>query len=48
MSSQREGTLAILAAIFVLFSALFDPLVSVVVAIVSLVAFAVYSLRRLD
>lgn len=42
MNTKSEGTMAIIAALFVLFSAMWDPRVSVVVAIVALLAFAGY------
>jgi hypothetical protein len=41
MNSQTEGTLAILAALLVLFSALWDPVISVTVAIVALLALGI-------
>ena len=44
MSEKTEGTIAILAAFFVLFSALLSPLVSVVIAIVALAALGIYKL----
>jgi hypothetical protein len=37
-----EGTMAIIAALIVLFSAMWDPVVSVGVSVVALVAFAIY------
>jgi hypothetical protein len=42
MNSKTEGTIAILAALLVLFSAMWDPRVSVVVSIVALAAFGIY------
>lgn len=44
MNLQRDSILAIIAAIFVLFTAMIDPRVSTVFAIVLLIAFAVYKL----
>jgi hypothetical protein len=44
MNERTEGAIAILAAFFVLFSALLAPLVSVVIAIVALAALGVYKL----
>ncbi len=46
MNQKTEGTLAIVAALIVLFSAMWNPLVSVVVAVVSLAAFGIYSLMQ--
>lgn len=42
MTNTTEGTLSILAALLVLFSAMLDPRVSIALAVVSLVALAVY------
>ena len=42
MNSKQEGTLSIVAAIVVLFSAMLDPQVSIVVAIAALVLFSIY------
>jgi hypothetical protein len=42
MRSKAEGTLAIVAALFVLFSALWDPRISVIVAVVALAALGIY------
>jgi hypothetical protein len=42
MNNQTEGTISTLAALLVLFSAMLDPRVSVVLALVALVAFAIY------
>jgi hypothetical protein len=42
MNSKTEGTIAILAALLVLFSAMWDPRVSVVVSIVALAALGIY------
>lgn len=42
MNTKTEGTMAVIAALIVLFSAMWDPRVSVVVAIVALIAFAGY------
>jgi hypothetical protein len=46
MNQKTEGTLAIVAALIVLFSAMWDPRVSVVVAVVALAAFGVYSFMK--
>ena len=42
MNTKSEGTLAIIAAFIVLFSAMWNPLVSVTVSIAALLAFGVY------
>ncbi|MDG6229333.1 MAG: hypothetical protein QCH96_05155 [Candidatus Thermoplasmatota archaeon] len=41
--SNQEGTLAIIAAIIVLFSAMWAPVISVVVSIACLLAYAAYA-----
>jgi len=42
MSTKTEGTMAIIAALIVLFSAMWNPLVSAVVSVVTLMAFGIY------
>lgn len=42
MNEKRAGTLGILAAFLVLFTAMLDPLVSAGLAIVALVALSIY------
>ena len=42
MNTKAEGTFAIVAALIVLFSAMWNPLVSVAVSIVALAGFGVY------
>jgi len=42
MNTKSEGTLAIIAALIVLFSAMWNPLVSVVVSILALLGFGIY------
>jgi len=42
MKTKTEGTLAIIAAMIVLFSAMWNPLVSVGVSVVALLGFGVY------
>jgi hypothetical protein len=42
MNARTEGAIAIVAALLVLFSAMWDPRISVVVSIVVLVALGVY------
>ena len=44
MNTKTEGTIAIIAAIFVLFSAMLDARVSVGIAVVALAAFGIYKL----
>lgn len=44
MNTKAEGTIAILAALLVLFSAMWDPRVSVVVSIVALAALGIYKI----
>ncbi len=46
MNGKTEGTLAIIAALFVLLSALLDPRISAVIAIVALAALGVYRLMQ--
>jgi hypothetical protein len=46
MNTKTEGTLAILAALFVLFSALWDPRVSVAISVVALAALGLYQFAR--
>jgi hypothetical protein len=42
MNAKTEGTIAIAAAILVLFSAMWDPRISVAVSIVALVGLGAY------
>ncbi len=42
MNTKTEGTLAVIAALIVLFSAMWNPLVSAVVSVVTLIAFGIY------
>ena len=42
MNTKTEGTLAIVAALIVLFSAMWSPLVSAWISIVALLAFGIY------
>ena len=46
MSTKIEGTIAVLAALLVLFSAMWDPRVSVAVSVVALLALGVYQFTR--
>jgi hypothetical protein len=48
MNTKTEGTLAIIAALIVLFSAMWDPRVSVAVSVVALAAYSVYKFVRKD
>jgi hypothetical protein len=48
MNTKTEATLAIIAAILVLFSAMWDPRVSVVVSIAALLGLGVYKLVQKD
>jgi hypothetical protein len=48
MNTKTEGTLAIIAALIVLFSAMWDPRVSVAVSLVALVVYGVYKFARED
>ncbi len=42
MNKNTEGTVAIIAALIVLFSAMWNPLVSVVVSVIALAAIGIY------
>ena len=42
MNARTEGTIAIIAALLVLFSAMWDPRISVAVSVVALAALGVY------
>jgi hypothetical protein len=44
MNAKSEGTIAILAALLVLFSAMWDARISAGVAVIALAAFGVYRL----
>ena len=46
MNAKTEGTLAILAALFVLFSAMWDARISVIVSVTALAAIGVYMLVK--
>jgi len=48
VNARVEGTIAIVAALLVLFSAMWDPRISVVVSVVALAALGVYRLVRKD
>jgi hypothetical protein len=42
MNTKTEGTLAIIAALIVLLSAMWDPRVSAAVSVIALLALAIY------
>jgi hypothetical protein len=42
MNSTTEGTIAIAAALLVLFSAMWDPRISVAVSVIALAGFGIY------
>lgn len=46
MNAKTEGTLAVIAAFIVLFSAMWDPRISIAVSITALVIFGVYKLSK--
>ncbi len=46
MNHQTEGVLALVAALAVLFSAMLDPRVSVILAVAGLVLYGIYKLTE--
>ena len=48
MNTRTEGTLAVICALLVLFSAMWDPRISVAVSVVALAAFGVYRFAQKD
>jgi hypothetical protein len=44
MNTRNEGTIAIIAALLVLLSAMWDPQISIVIAIVCLASLGIYQL----
>ena len=48
MNARTEGTLAIVAALLVLFSAMWDPRISVAVSVVALAALGMYRFVQKD
>ena len=46
MNTKTEGTFAIIAALIVLLSAMWNPLVSVTVSIVALVGFGIFKFMQ--
>ena len=46
MNAKTEGTIAIIAALFVLMSSMLDPRISVMLAVVGLLALGIYKLMQ--
>jgi hypothetical protein len=46
MNTKTEGTVAIIAALLVLFSALWDPRISAVISIVALAVIGIYKFAQ--
>ena len=46
MNTKTEGTIAIIAALIVLFSAMWDPRISVAVSIIALIVIGVYKFTQ--
>jgi hypothetical protein len=46
MNTKTEGTMAIIAALLVLFSAMWDPHVSVAVSLAALLALSIYKFMQ--
>ena len=46
MNAKTEGTIAMVAALFVLFSALWDPRISVAISVLALGALGAYRLLQ--
>jgi hypothetical protein len=46
MNTKTEGTIAIIVALFVLFSAMWDPRVSILISILALLGLGVYKLLQ--
>ena len=46
MNTKTEGVVAIIAALLVLFSAMWDPRISITVSLVALVAIGIYKLAQ--
>lgn len=44
MNPRTEGTFAMVAALFVLLSAMWDPRISIAISLVALVGFGIYKL----
>lgn len=48
VNTKAEGIMAVIAALIVLFSAMWNPLVSVAISIVALAAFGIYKFIQKD
>jgi hypothetical protein len=48
MNTKTEGTLAVIAALIVLFSAMWNPLISVTVSIIALLGYGLYKFFQKD
>lgn len=46
MNTKTEGTFALMAALIVLFSAMWNPLLSVMVSVVAMAAYGLYKIVR--
>jgi hypothetical protein len=46
MNTKTEGTFAIIAALIVLFSAMWNPLVSVAVSVIAFIGFGIFKLMQ--
>ena len=46
MNTKTEGTIAIIAALIVLFSAMWDPRISVAVSIIALMVIGIYKFTQ--
>lgn len=46
MNTKTEGTLAILAALLILFSTMWDPRISVAVSLLALLGIGIYKLTQ--
>lgn len=46
MTTKTEGTIAIIAALVVLFSAMWNPLASLMVSIIALLGFGIFNLMK--
>jgi hypothetical protein len=46
MNSKTEGTIGIVAALLVLFSAMWDPRISIAISVLALGAFGIYRLLQ--
>lgn len=46
LDSKQEGTLAIIVTFIVLFSAMWEPMVSVIVSIAALVLYSIYKFMQ--